>query len=161
MRPFTRAALERQGFVGWVPAHDARSADVPARPGVYVATYPVCDPTDYPAASCGGWFKGRNAAVSSAALAANWVEGAEVVYIGKSDNLRRRLRKFSDFGSGKPVGHWGGRLIWQLPAPADLCVAWKHTPARDPRAEEASLIDLFRATYGKPPFANFPNRLGR
>jgi hypothetical protein len=48
------------------------------------------------------------------ALIANWVDGAEVVYIGKADQLKRRLTQFADFGGGKPIGHWGGRLIWQL-----------------------------------------------
>jgi excinuclease UvrABC nuclease subunit len=35
------------------------------------------------------------------------VIGAEVVYIGKADNLRRRLREFARFGVSAPIGHWG------------------------------------------------------
>jgi hypothetical protein len=94
-------------------------------------------------------------------LAANWVKGAEIVYIGKGDQLRRRLIQFADFGDGKPVGHWGGRLIWQLPASSKLRVAWLETPGRDPRQVETELIERFRAIYDKPPFANEPQRLGR
>jgi hypothetical protein len=93
-------------------------------------------------------------------LARNWVDDAEVVYIGKADQLRRRLRQFADFGAGKPVGHWGGRLIWQLPNIDQLLVAWKETPGRVPIEAERELIAAFRRVYGKPPFANEPHRLG-
>ena len=98
--------------------------------------------------------------MEQSALAANWVEGTEVVYIGKADNLRRRLSQFADFGAGKPAGHWGGRLIWQLPNVEALRVAWKETPGRVPIEAEAELIAAFRHQYGKPPFANDPHRLG-
>jgi hypothetical protein len=95
------------------------------------------------------------------ALVSNWVPGAEVVYIGKADQLRRRLVQFADFGAGRPVGHWGGRLIWQLADVAALQVAWKATPDCLPIAAEADLISKFRKACGKPPFANDPHRLGR
>ena len=72
-------------------------------------------PATFAERSCGGWFKGKEPTVANAALVANWVENAEVVYIGKADQLKRRQTQFADFGIGKPVGHWGGRLIWQLP----------------------------------------------
>jgi hypothetical protein len=39
-------------------------------------------------------------------------------------------------------------------------VAWKETPGRVPIEVEAELIEQFRLTYGKPPFANDPHRLG-
>ena len=67
-------------------------------------------------------FKNKAPTVALDALVANWVDDAEVVYIGKADQLRRRLTQYADFGAGKPVGHWGGRLIWQLPSPDQLIV---------------------------------------
>lgn len=100
-------------------------------------------------------------------LAANWVEGAAVVYIGKADwrkrgkhPLRQRLREFADFGAGRPVAHWGGRLIWQLEDSAELLIGWMPTPDESARAVEVRLIEEFRAIYGKPPFANDPHLLG-
>lgn len=107
-----------------------------------------------------GRFKGRDPTVPADAPAANWHE-AEVVYIGKADQLRRRIRQFADFGTGKPVGHWGGRLIWQLAEPDQLRIAWKETPDRVPVEVEAEMIAMFRHEYGKPPFANNPHLLGR
>jgi hypothetical protein len=84
-----------------------------------------------------------------------------VVYIGKAANLRRRLREFMRFGAGAPIGHWGGRLIWQLHRSSDLLIAWRETPGEVPKEVESELISDVRAAYGKPPFANEPHRLGR
>lgn len=157
---FNIPALERAGFVGWHPFEMLRSCDLPLSGGVYVVVLPGAGDPTFSTKSCGGWFKNKDPSVSPAALADNWVAGAEVVYIGKADRLRRRLREFADFGAGKAAPHWGGRLIWQLPDVAGLRVAWKETPDRVPIEAKAELIALFRQVYGKPPFANDPHRLG-
>lgn len=155
---FTRPSLEAVGFVGWVPFPAIRASACPSTGGVYVITYR--GPADFVERSCGGWFKGKDPTVARDAMRANWVEGADVVYIGKADRLKRRLTQFADFGAGKPIGHWGGRLIWQLPNIEALRVAWKETPGRVPVEVEAELIAAFRHSHGKPPFANDPHRLG-
>ncbi|GAA4003984.1 hypothetical protein [Sphingomonas humi] len=155
---FTRSSLRAAGFVGWVPFNAIRTSDCPSSGGVYVVTY--SGKADFDEQSCGGWFKERDPTVSREALIANWVEGAEIVYIGKADQLKRRLTQYADFGAGKPVGHWGGRLIWQLSNVDALSVAWMETPARVPVDVEAELIAAFRQAHGKPPFANDPHRLG-
>jgi hypothetical protein len=158
---FTRGSLETAGFVGWTPLTQVRSSGCPAAGGVYVITYAPSGEPRFAAASCGGWFKGRDPSVALSVLEANWVDGAEVVYIGKASRLRRRLTQYADFGAGKPVGHWGGRLIWQLADVAGLQVAWRETPGEAPEAVEARMLSAFRAAYGKAPFANDPRRLGR
>ena len=158
---FTRASLEAAGFVGWVPFAALATIPCPSSGGVYVITYcPGARPIAFAERSCGGWFKGKDPTVSRDVLVANWVDGAEVVYIGKADRLKRRLRQYADFGAGKAAPHWGGRLIWQLPAADALRVAWKETPGSEPRAAEAALLASFRRLHGKPPFANDPHRLG-
>ena len=158
---FTQPDLEKDGFAGWLPFAEVRSSVAcPSAGGVYIVTY-TGKPATFSERSCGGWFKGKDPTVSMDALKANWVDDAQVVYIGKADQLRGRLLQFANFGAGKPIGHWGGRLIWQLPHTADLRVAWKETPGRVPLEVETELINLFRGTYGKPPFANDPHKLGR
>ena len=157
---FTRSSLEQAGFVGWVPFPAIRSSACPVAGGVYAITYGGTEPIAFAERSCGGWFKGRDPTVPRDALLANWVAGAEVVYIGKADQLKRRLTQFADFGAGRPVGHWGGRLIWQLPNVETLRVAWKETPGRVSVEVESELIAAFRQAHGKPPFANDPHRLG-
>ncbi len=157
---FTRSALEVAGFVGWVPFPAIRSSACPSAGGVYIVTYSGGEPIAFADRSCGGWFKGKDPTATREALTSNWVHGAEVVYIGKADQLKRRLTQFADFGAGKPVGHWGGRLIWQLPSVEALRIAWKETPGQVPVEVEAELIAAFRQAHGKPPFANDPHRLG-
>lgn len=158
---FTKAALKREGFVGWLSFAEARaSGDCPMTGGVYVVTYSGGSPVQFLSESPAGRFKGRDPTVPASVLAANWI-ASDVVYIGKADQLRRRIRQFADFGVGKAIGHWGGRLIWQLAQPDLLRIAWKETPGRVPVEVEAEMIALFRSHYGKPPFANDPHRLGR
>jgi len=157
---FTRRSLEKAGFTGWLPFAAIRTSGCPTTGGVYVVSYKAASPVAFCEGSCGGWFKGKDPTVTLDALTANWVDGAEVVYIGKADQLRRRLIQYANFGAGKPVGHWGGRLIWQLPATDRLIVGWKETPGLIPVEVESVLVEQFRRIHGKPPFANDPHRLG-
>ena len=161
--PWTRARLEAGGFGGWVTfeALTGPLAEVPQTGGVYVVVQAAGAQPDFLDSNPGGRFKRRDPTVDAGALEMNWVDGAEVVYIGKADNLRRRLRQFAQFGAGKPIGHWGGRLIWQLALSTELLVAWRETPGEVPKEVETRMLAEFRADYGKPPFANDPHLLGR
>lgn len=165
---FSRAELEERSFRGWPTFAQLREAafeSVPAAtPGVYVVLRPGAGQPRFTPQSIGGWFKGQDPAVDADALARNWVEGASVVYIGKADwrkrgkhPLRKRLQEFADFGAGRPVAHWGGRLIWQLEDAAELLVGWMPTPDESARAVEVRLIEEFRELHGRAPFANEPH----
>jgi hypothetical protein len=157
---FDPSSLQAAGFVGWIPFNGIRTSNCPNAGGVYVVTYGKFNSPNFTERSCGGWFKGKDPTVSLDALLLNWVDDAEVVYIGMSNCLKRRLRQFADFGAGKPVGHYGGRLIWQLSNTETLLVAWKETPGQSPNLVEEEMLAAFRGRYGKPPFANDPHRLG-
>jgi hypothetical protein len=102
---FTRPSLEAAGFLGWVSFSAIRASACPSSGGVYVNTYSGGKPHRYAERSCGGWFKGKDPTVPVDALIANWVDSAEVVYIGKADDLKRRLTQFADFGEGKRIAH--------------------------------------------------------
>ena len=152
--PFSRSALARRGFVGWATFEKLRTQDIcPDVGGVYVVVRPDTNEPAFLDQSCGGWFKDRDPSVTHDALWANWVSDAEVVYIGKANSIRRRLREFAKFGAGQKIG--------QLAESNKLLVGWMATPGRDPLAVECDLIAEFRNLYGKAPFANEPHRLGR
>lgn len=109
--------------------------------------------------SPGGWFKGRDPSVPINKLMKKWIEDANVLYIGKADAGRTgtrgisvRLDEYLRFGQGEPIGHWGGRYIWQLSASDQLFVCWK--ACSHPSDEETRLLNLFRKEYGVLPFAN-------
>jgi hypothetical protein len=156
---FGRADLQRTGFAGWQTWSDLRRADfrsVPNGPVAYVIYRPADTPPQFLGTNPGGRFKGKDPTVPIATLEENWVSGAKTVYIGKADMARRRLGQYGRFGAGESVGHWGGRLIWQLSDAADLLVAWHpiswEEAARD---YEKRLLAHFSPLHrGARPFAN-------
>ena len=101
----------------------------------------------------GGFFKGKDPNVNLETLEQNWVNASNIVYIGKATDLQKRLNQYFNFGNGKNVGHYGGRLIWQLENSKNLQVCWKVT-SEDPRIIEAELIQKLSTKFGKRPFAN-------
>ncbi len=133
---------------------------IPKERGVYIFIRDIVEPPTFLEVSSGGNFKGRNPAVEIPTLQAHWIDGAKVVYIGKAGSLtgratlKSRLRQYMRFGMGDPVGHWGGRFIWQLADARALLVCWKPTPNDDPGSVESELIQEFRSQYGTRPFAN-------
>ena len=151
--------LKQQGFVGFKKVSElmeTRCAVVPAVQGVYVVLRESAGEPMFVEDGTGGAFKGKNPNSPISTLQANWVEDTEIVYIGMTrDTLKRRLSAYMRFGQGEPVGHWGGRFIWQLEDSRDLVVCWKHTPASDAAEEEAAMIQTFKQVHdGKRPFAN-------
>ncbi|ORB83935.1 hypothetical protein B1987_09155 [Mycobacterium kansasii] len=160
----TAEPIDLSGFAGWVPFAALPNAEVPAGPGVYVVVRATDNPPTFLEVSPAGHFKGKDPTVPVAELAALWVPGTRIVYIGKASRgdggrrgLRKRLDEFRRFGAGEPVGHSGGRRIWQLADHATLLVGWRVTDdAHAPRIESA-MIAQFRAHYGAHPFANMRN----
>lgn len=153
--------IKKAGFTGFKRMSElfSDSSSIPKTKGVYLILN-IERNFDFLITGTGGHFKGKNPNVSIAELQSNWVDDAIVVYIGKagkdgsSATLQSRLRQYFRFGQGKNVGHWGGRLIWQLRNSKDLLVCWKALPTEDPRTFEANLIQEFVLEYSKRPFAN-------
>ncbi|MFD1722875.1 hypothetical protein [Amnibacterium endophyticum] len=159
-RPWSRQALEHGGFAGFVPFSQLPEAGVPQAPGVYAVLRTSGAAPMFMRESSGGRFKGKDPAIAPEALERAWVDGPEVVYIGKATRgsagrrgLEKRLDEYRRFGAGEPVGHWGGRAIWQLADRDELLVAWNATE-EDAAAVESRMLGDFRDRYGVLPFAN-------
>ena len=135
-----------------------RCSGIPAKPGVYVITFESGDEPLFLNESTGGWFKGQNPSYSPDVVERNWVKGASVVYVGMTrarKGLRGRLRQLLDFGSGSPVGHRGGRLLWHLQDSGQLQVRWRTCATNEADWAESSAIACFKAIHdGKRPYAN-------
>lgn len=151
---FDREALEAEGFMGFVSVGSLRDGcrEVPESAGVYVVVRFGDAPMSFLAESVGGRFKDRDPSLDVARLENEWVDGAEVLYIGSAGSLRRRIDQLVRFGRGEPIGHWGGRAPWQLADHEELAVAWQ--TADDPVGREAALLAEFRERFGRLPFAN-------
>jgi hypothetical protein len=101
--------LRTAGFEGFVTFRELRGgkiADVPQTGGVYVVLHPKPDRPVFLDASPGGRFKGKDPTVPVDVLRDRWNKGTSVIYIGKGDQLRRRIKEFMRFGAGDPIGHW-------------------------------------------------------
>jgi hypothetical protein len=153
--------IRRSGFDGFVTVMDLQGGSccqVPNEPGVYLILRPDMKAPDFRRPGTGGLFKGKDPNVEIDKLRKKWIEQALVLYIGKAGleaTLRSRLKQYMDFGQKIPIGHWGGRYIWQLQNSRDLLVCWKVTPTGAlPRDEEQKLIVEFERLHGIPPFAN-------
>jgi hypothetical protein len=152
---FDRESLMVEGFEGWIRFADLPDADVPRGPGVYVVVRPdPVAPRRFTELSTAGWFKDRDPNVGIGDLERRWVLGAATVYIGKASNLRSRLDQYRRHGLGEPIGHWGGRFVWQLADASELLVAWRTVEGRDPAEVEADLLAAFEQRFGVLPFAN-------
>lgn len=158
--PWSADALREGGFVGFVRFADLQTSDVPQAPGVYAVVRPTDAPPTFLENSAAGRFKGKDPSIPVGALSGRWIIGAEVLYIGKSTigssgrrGLQKRLDEFRRFGAGEPVGHWGGRAIWQLADHDELLVAWNATD-EDAATVESRMLRDFVEHYNRLPFAN-------
>jgi hypothetical protein len=147
--------FKQAGFIGFKEMIDLfnDSSIIPDSMGVYLVLKPDNMSCEFLTVGSGGYFKGKNPNVSIEELKRNWVDNTNVLYIGKATSLKSRLRLYFGFGQGKNVGHYGGRLIWQLSYSKELVVCWK-VLTTDPREYELELIRKFVSIYGSRTFAN-------
>jgi len=154
--------FKKAGFVGFKSMEELfiDSSQLPAVKGVYLVLKIDKNIPSFLQIGTGGHFKGKNPNVLIAELENNWINNTIVVYIGKAGGetsnatLKSRLKQYFGFGQGKNVGHWGGRLIWQLASSKRLIICWKTLPNDNPRLFEMQLIRDFVAQFKNRPFAN-------
>ena len=155
-------AIKAAGFTGFKSITELWKdhSAIPKEKGVYLIINPESEAKEFLIVGVGGFFKQKDPNVSLEELSKNWIENSFVVYIGQAGGngsaatLRKRLKQYLDFGKGKPVGHYGGRLIWQIQDHPELLIAWKVLKDDDPKIIERRLINDFIDNYGKMPFAN-------
>lgn len=150
---FDHGQLEELGFEGFTELRRGTGeVDAPEAPGVYVVVRRSAEPPDFLETSVGGHFKGRDPSVPLGRLRAKWLDGVETLYIGRAGSLRARIDQLARFGRGEPIGHWGGRLLWQLEDHEQLLVAWRCSES--PQEAEADLVERFIEAHGALPYAN-------
>jgi hypothetical protein len=154
--PVDEAHSGLKGFVsiGWLMQNGCSIID--DDPGVYLILRSPEGPPEFLETGSGGWFKGIDPNVPLSVLEEKWMDGTEIMYIGKSGtSLRKRIRTYIRFGEGAPAPHKGGRHIWQLADSRELLVCWMLlADTVDPEELEKFMIREFVEKFGKFPFAN-------
>lgn len=79
-----------------------------------------------------------------------WNADQTVIYIGRSNNLRRRLKQFQRHKYGQPRPHRGGEAILLLEG--RKIIQW--ASVTDYAKAERRLIEAFKARVGRMPFGN-------
>lgn len=155
---------EFKGFVSIATLKKQNNA--PRVQGIYLIVRKDTSAPTFVEIGTGGHFKEQDPNVAIQELKNNWIENSVVLYIGKAGGidangkqsaatLQKRLEQYMQFGSGKKVGHKGGRYIWQLKDAEELLVCWKEMPKENPIKEESLLIENFKNSHnGRRPFAN-------
>ncbi len=100
-------------------------------------------------------------------LAQSWVKDSNIIYIGKADDLHKRLTDYIRYylrlkecqvfkSKYNQVAHRGGRSIWQVEGAEDFMVVWMKTDSNEnPKDVESALIINFKNAHGNcRPFAN-------
>jgi len=158
-------SIKQSGFLGFKKIRDLKNDPslIPGVMGVYLVLRPDNSPVEFVKTGTGGFFKGKDPNVSVDELKNNWIEEAQIVYIGKAGGLNSkatlnsRLKQYLDFGQGQKVGHWGGRYIWQIKNINDYLVCWKTLPNEEPGQIESELLSQFHKQFNSLPFANLRN----
>lgn len=158
-------SIKNNGFNGFKTIAELNydNSVIPKKRGVYLVLIPTIEMPEFLSIGTGGFFKGRNPNIPVNQLKMKWVDDTRVIYIGKAGNLTgnatlySRLNQYLRFGQGKNIGHWGGRLIWQIKDSSKLIICWKPVPNIDPREYEKQLLNDFISQYSKLPFANINN----
>ncbi|MET4060149.1 hypothetical protein ABIB35_001694 [Arthrobacter sp. UYP6] len=158
---FSEADLKGRGFEGFRRFAELDLSEVPRSPGVYAvfrdsnSFHGVLD------SSVGGWFKQKTPTGDPSILRSLLTCDAATLYLGKADagsrgtrGLRKRIGEFVRFGNGEPVGHWGGRYIWQLSNSQDLRIAWLPVIGKSATDVESELLEEFFQAHSMLPFAN-------
>ena len=150
------SALRGQGFDGHVAVADLRRGNgdkIPDALSVYLVLRDSASNPEFLETGTDGHFKGKDPNIPIARLVDEWVEGSMVVYVDQTGNkskgtLKRRIGTVTRVGQGAAVGHWGGRLVWQLARADRLLFCWKEIADDDSRNVEKELIETFASTYG-------------
>lgn len=155
---FSLNGLADIGFKGFYKVEDL--TDNQARdnitnlPGIYVVVGESIGLPKFLSNNPGGRHKRKDPSVSIKDLQKKWVDKSSVLYIGKANNLRQRIGELIRFSQGEPIGHWGGRYLWQVAGSKQFLIAWLSKPGIDPYALEAEYLNYFEEKYRLLPFAN-------
>lgn len=150
--------LKQNDFKGFISIEKLweNNSIIPNTQGVYLVLNKNKNDIRFLETGVGGFYQNHNPNVSIDILTSEFVPNSLVVYIGKANNLRNRIRQYLSFGNGNNAPHRGGKYIWQLENHKDLLFCWKELSKNEnPKSIESQLIINYKKQFNnKRPFAN-------
>jgi len=84
----------------------------------------------------------------------------DILYIGKADSLRTRIRQLLRFGVGRGRNHRGGEEMWQIANVEGTRILAISCPLGKHVGFENALLDRYESEHGRWPLANRTGRRG-
>jgi len=150
--------LKQNNFEGFISIEKLweNNSIIPKKQGVYLVLNEEKENIEFLETGIGGIYQDKNPNVSINRLTNEFIPNSLVVYIGKANNLRVRIKQYLNFGRKDNILHYGGRFIWQLENSRNLLFCWKILPDNEsPKVIESKLILEYRQQFtNRRPFAN-------
>jgi len=158
---FKQQDLSAAGFMRFVALADLvdpqgpERKGIPHKPGVYVILRRNPNAPSFTEHSCGGKSPEKRNDASRQDLAAGWVDGTELIYVGEGADLRDRVAQLVRFGRGTTDGHAGGKWIWRIEDCWSLVLGYQRLESKEAAVEaEGHLLSEFKRQFDVLPFAN-------
>jgi hypothetical protein len=140
--------VEAPGRANW--------SDIPSGPGIYVVFLPPDVPFDV-SQSTGKAVHASPSPVTD--LCEKWGRinsraSTDILYIGKGDNVRKRVRALARFGAGRARNHKGGEWMWQVATIRSARILIVVCPSGKQVPFEKRLLDSFFEQHDDWPLAN-------
>lgn len=131
---------------------NAHWTDLPTRPGLYLILWPAELPLEIrpEAGAAGEGLRQRWQAI-------NHRTPTDILYIGKADSLRQRIRQLARFGRGHATNHPGGRDLWWIDGIEQAGLLIVECPDGRQTGFENESLERFHAEHADYPLGN---RLG-
>jgi len=81
-------------------------------------------------------------------------KGTDILYIGKAQSIKKRIRQLIRFGAGLARNHVGGQSLWQVRPVKDLFIASFTCPSEREQGFENELLRRFHDDHGTYPVCN-------
>lgn len=130
--------------------------DLPKEPGIYLVRWSLIQPPIFLSNSGKAVYATTKPPqfLQSKWDGINKSSPTDIIYIGKGDILKQRIRLLVRFGVGKRAYHEGGEWIWQISNISTSEIITQNCPSGKQIAFENALLEKYCLDHGDYPLAN-------
>ncbi len=137
-------------------AGSASWTDLPKRSGVYIVSWPLEEQPSFRPNTGDAYYA---VPADRYALQMKWERihahyPTDILYIGKADSIKSRVRLLARFGAGRARSHHGGEWMWQIDGIGNALLTVQSCPPGMHHGFENWLLERFHHEHGDYPLAN-------